>query len=209
MREELLRLGWDKDNVRVTGIPCPVNLNEETDEDSPEKPFWLVSGGGWGLGKLERTAKSLLKKKWACRLLVVAGENRSLYHRLKNLEKKNPGRIIVTGTIPSLFNPMKNALAVLTKPGGLTVTEAMILKKPLILLDPLPGAEEKNLRYLVRHGAAIPYKAFVRQPDIIERWHELHSKHQISAAKTDSSRRIAQWILETERVYTYEASESR
>jgi len=209
MREELLQLGWDKDKVMTTGIPCPVNLNEKADGNSPEKPFWLVSGGGWGLGNLERTTKCLLKKKWASMLLVVTGENHSLYQRLKNLEKKNPDRIWVRGTIPHLYNSMKNALAVLTKPGGLTATEAMILKKPLILLDPLPGAEEKNLRYLVRHGAAIPYRTFVRQPDIIKRWQELYSKGQISAAKIDSSRIIAQWIMETAPVHPCESSESK
>jgi UDP-N-acetylglucosamine:LPS N-acetylglucosamine transferase len=92
---------------------------------------------------------------------------------------------------------MKNALAVLTKPGGLTVTEAMILRKPLILLKPLPGAEEKNLDYLVRQGAAISYSTFLKQTDIIDRWHQLHSHQQGLTAKSDSSYQIARCIIET------------
>ena len=195
MKGELLQLGWDCDKVKVTGVPCPKELSEASMETG-SKPFWLVSGGGWGLGSLKATAQSLLRSHVGCNLLVVTGENRSLYQRLKILEKKNPGRLTVVGTIPQLFNTMKNALAVLTKPGGLTVTEAMILKKPLILLKPLPGAEEKNLHYLIEHGAAIPYHDFLQQPEIIRQWKELYSGNQASTAKSDSSSRIAEWILE-------------
>lgn len=196
MKQELLHLGWDDAAVSVTGVPCPEKFEPKDGRNKTEKPFCLVSGGGWGLGNLEAATRSLLKKHSECNLLVVTGENRSLYLRLKNLERKNPGRLTVAGTIPQLVNTMSSAQAVFTKPGGLTVTEAMILKKPLILLKPLPGAEEKNLSYLIRHGAAISFNHFISHPDIIHRWHEYHSKRQTSTARNDSSSLIAQWILE-------------
>lgn len=195
MKEELINLGWTEEAVKVTGVPCPKELSFNK-TSSAAKPFWLISGGGWGLGCLEATTRNLLKRHHSCNLLVVTGQNRALYRRLKLLEKRNPGRLTVAGTIPQLFNTMKNALAVLTKPGGLTVTEAMILKKPLILLKPLPGAEEKNLNYLIRKGAAVPYSRFVQDPGMIERWQEQYSRCQEEAAKSDSSVQIAKWILE-------------
>jgi len=195
MKKELMHLGWTEDAVKVTGVPCPKELPSNKNNGAT-KPFWLISGGGWGLGCLEATTRSLLKRHNSCNLMVVTGENRALYRRLKALEKRNPGRLTVAGTIPQLFNTMKNALAVLTKPGGLTVTEAMILKKPLILLKPLPGAEEKNLNYLIRKGAAVPYSRFVQDPGMIERWQEQYSRCQEEAAKSDSSVQIAKWILE-------------
>lgn len=71
---------------------------------------------------------------------------------------------------------MSSASVVLTKPGGLTVTEAMILRKPLILLKPLPGAEERNFNYLINKGAAISFNSFVEQPDIVNKWHRLFPK---------------------------------
>ncbi|MBP7175928.1 MAG: hypothetical protein KBA53_06895 [Thermoclostridium sp.] len=195
MKEELMLLGWTDDTVKVTGVPCPINLPFD-DKITNIKPFWLVSGGGWGLGSLETTTRGLLKRYADCNLLVVTGENRSLYRRLKALEKKNTGRLTVTGTIPQLFSTMKNALAVLTKPGGLTVTEAMILKKPLILLKPLPGAEERNLDYLIRKGAAISYDRFFEEPEVIEHWQEHYTNQQDATAKSDSSTLIARWIME-------------
>ena len=43
----------------------------------------------------------------------------------------------------------------LTKPGGLTTSEALTAELPLILIDPLPGQEERNARYLAQSGAAL------------------------------------------------------
>ncbi len=162
-----------------------------------ERPFCLVSGGGWGLSNLEETTYSMLKKILNCNLLVVTGKNKSLLKRLKVLEKKNSDRLTVKGTIPNMFNTMKNALVVLTKPGGLTVTEAMILNKPLILLKPLPGAEERNYNYLVKKGAAISFNSFVEHPDIVFKWQELFSEKQSQTANKKSSQAIATWIIET------------
>lgn len=202
MKKELLQMGWNKKNVKVTGVPCPVNLLSSNLQNKSQKPFYLVSGGGWGLGNLEETTRNLLKKVLDCNLLVVTGKNHSLYKKLKALEKKNQGRLMVKGTIPHLFSVMKSALVVLTKPGGLTVTEAMILRKPLILLNPLPGAEEKNLDYLINHGAAISYKSFINDPDIIYRWEKLYSEKQELTANNNSSRIIASWIDNTSKLLT-------
>ncbi len=196
MRKKLLNLGWCADKVKVTGIPCPIDIKNAINTHEILKPFWLIAGGGWGLGNLENTARSLLKKYKNCNIMVITGENRLLFSRLRVLQKQNPDRLIVKGTIPHLYDEMKNALAVLTKPGGLTVTEAMILKKPLILLKPLPGAEEKNLKYLVDQGAAVSYRSFQRKPEVIGCWQQLYSKQQIRTAQTDSSQRIAGWIMQ-------------
>ncbi len=45
---------------------------------------------------------------------------------------------------------------VITKPGGLTVAEALALGKPLILCQPAPGVETANLEFLARQGVALP-----------------------------------------------------
>lgn len=197
MKNELLQMGWDDINVKVTGIPCPINIPTTDFPKESQKAFWLVAGGGWGLGNLEETTRNLLKKVLNCNFLVVTGKNHLLYKKLKSLEKKNPKRLKVEGTIPHMFNVMKNALVVLTKPGGLTVTEAMILRKPLILLKPLPGAEEKNLNYLIKNGAAISYKTFIKEPDIILKWQKLFSEKQALTANNYSSHIIAWWIINT------------
>lgn len=195
MKTELLNLGWENDKVHITGIPCPVNINSTALTGGSNRPFLVVAGGGWGLGNLEETAARLLNANLDFCLVVVTGRNSLLYRKLKSLEIKNPGRIIVTGTLPDLYALMKNSCGVVTKPGGLTVTEAMILKKPLILLDPLPGAEEHNHKFLIEKKAAVPFRAFIKNPGIIINWDKTFSKRQASLAHYDSSLMIAERIL--------------
>jgi len=195
MKCELLNLGWENDKVYITGIPCPVNINTNTLSDDLKKPFLVVAGGGWGLGNLEGTVIRLLNANLEFCLVVVTGKNTFLYRKLKNLELQNPGRMIVVSTLPDLYALIKKSGGIITKPGGLTVTEAMILKKPLILSDPLPGAEEHNYRFLTEHRAAITLHTFLKNPDIILNWDKTYSKRQASLAHTDSSLMIAERIL--------------
>lgn len=198
MKSELLNLGWENDKVHITGIPCPVNITGGALPDYCKEPFLVVAGGGWGLGNLEETTIKLLKANLNFCLVVVTGKNTTLFRKLRILEKNNPGRIIVKGTLPNLYTLMKNSCGVVTKPGGLTVTEAMILKKPLILLDPLPGAEEHNHKFLTEHGAAISFHAFIKNPDIISNWNKTYSERQASLAHTNSSLMIAERILNSD-----------
>ena len=195
MRAELLKLGWMNNQVYVTGIPCPIDITTENTSNKYRKPFLLIAGGGWGLGSLEETATKLLQLQHAFSLLVVTGKNVSLHRKLKKLEPKSNKRLIVKGTIPRLYDVMKNASGIVTKPGGLTVTEAMILKKPLILLNPLPGAEEHNHRFLIEHNAAISFEDFLKNPDVIMNWEGVYSGCQALAAQSNSSLQIAEQIL--------------
>ena len=50
---------------------------------------------------------------------------------------------------------MDAAELIITKPGGLTTSEAMAKRLPLILTNPIPGQEERNMEFLVNSGAAM------------------------------------------------------
>lgn len=197
MKKELLNLGWKDDKVYVTGIPHPVDIKRAKTVNENKHPFLLIAGGGWGLGNLEETTEKLLDIQNEFRLIIVTGKNVSLYRRLKELEKLYTGKLTVEGTIPNLYTVMKDAAAVITKPGGLTVTEAMILNKPLILLKPLPGAEERNYKFLIESNAAVSFQTFLQNPEIIRCWKEQYSKNQELIAQVNSSRNIAEQILKT------------
>src|SRR5207245_4203476 len=43
---------------------------------------------------------------------------------------------------------------VLSKPGGLTSSEALAMGKPLFILNPIPGQEAANSDFLLERGAA-------------------------------------------------------
>lgn len=44
---------------------------------------------------------------------------------------------------------MKCADMIITKPGGLTVTEALACNIPLVIFDAIPGQEEENADFLI------------------------------------------------------------
>ena len=53
---------------------------------------------------------------------------------------------------------MQISSVVITKPGGLTVTEALASHLPLILINPIPGQEEENAQFLVENNVGILIK---------------------------------------------------
>ena len=86
-------------------------------------------------------------------LVVVCGRNEPLRRAVATLDRPHPTRVLgFTREIPSL---MAAADLVVTKPGGLTVSESLALGRPLLVGNPLPGQEVANSDFLLEHGAAV------------------------------------------------------
>jgi len=88
-------------------------------------------------------------------VLAVAGHDRQLHHRLELLR----GRVAMdlrlfawTENVPEL---MAVSDLLITKPGGLTTAEALAAGLPMILTHPIPGPEERHVRYLSQNGVAL------------------------------------------------------
>jgi processive 1,2-diacylglycerol beta-glucosyltransferase len=57
---------------------------------------------------------------------------------------------------------------VVTKPGSLTVAEALAMGRPLLLGRPLPGQEEGNVPYVVEAGAGLAIRTPTEAADAVE-----------------------------------------
>jgi processive 1,2-diacylglycerol beta-glucosyltransferase len=88
-------------------------------------------------------------------LVALAGRNTDLLKRLQSLAKKHPGRLFPLGFTTTVERAMTAADLVVTKPGGLSVSECLAKGKPMLLVSPIPGQEERNADYLLEAGAAI------------------------------------------------------
>ena len=88
------------------------NFGKHENQLDMKEPFCLVAGGGWGLSNLEETTYSLLKS-FKLQSICCYRKNRALFKRLKLLERKNPDRLTVQGTIPNMFSIMSSASVVL------------------------------------------------------------------------------------------------
>ncbi|HVP39835.1 MAG TPA: glycosyltransferase, partial [Candidatus Saccharimonadales bacterium] len=79
---------------------------------------------------------------------------RSLQARYENAEERE-GRIAIRGFVRDVDRLMDAASLVVSKAGGLTTAESLAKRRPMLILDPIPGQEERNCNYLVEAGAAI------------------------------------------------------
>jgi processive 1,2-diacylglycerol beta-glucosyltransferase len=87
--------------------------------------------------------------------VVVAGRNAELEAacRARALDLKLP--VTVHGFVTNIHELMDAADLVVTKPGGLTTNEILAKGKPMALVAPIPGQEQRNCDYLLEEGAAV------------------------------------------------------
>jgi processive 1,2-diacylglycerol beta-glucosyltransferase len=91
-------------------------------------------------------------------LIVLAGKNEDALAALRMLSIRYPDRLVACGFTNHVERLMACADLVITKPGGLTVSECLSMGLPMIVNSPIPGQEERNADYLLEQGVAL--KAF-------------------------------------------------
>jgi hypothetical protein len=116
-------------------------------------PTLLVLGGGLGMGPLVETMKELDKSSAGFQMLVVAGRNPELEKKLSAQRFRHPVKVF--GFVTNMQELMAASDVIVTKPGGLTASEALALGKPMLIVNPLPGQEAANSDFLLERGAAV------------------------------------------------------
>jgi len=160
---DLVKQGIPAWRIHVTGIPISPAFNTPWDDKDIANelsldaniPTVLVMGGGLGLGGVKHALTSLNQLAIPMQLIVVAGQNAGLRDRLVEAAKsfRHPVRVLgFSDRIPELMNC---ASLLITKPGALTLSEALAMELPMLLYEPIPGQEKENAAYLTRKGAAI------------------------------------------------------
>lgn len=163
------------DRVRVTGIPVHPWFAEKKDADvlrrelgwSADEIVLLIVSGGIGAGPLLEVVRALtedlhLGSGARVRLVVVCGRHRRNYAECARYASSTglaSSALSVQGYVPhERFRAMLRAADLLIgKPGGLTSSEALACGLPMVIFRPLliPGQEDANAEYLIRHGAAL------------------------------------------------------
>lgn len=162
VKNELIHRGIRADKIRCTGIPIRPAFGESYNPSeerarlriSQTKKTVLLMGGSRGLGSLDDLVEALKKIPLNFQTLVVCGQNKKLHKKiLKSTRGHHDFHVLsYTKDLPRL---MSAADILITKPGGLTCSEALAMRLPMILTNPIPGQEERNVRFLTRHNAAL------------------------------------------------------
>ena len=85
-------------------------------------------------------------------MIVVCGNNKTLKNRVDSLATRK--KILCYGYANNVDVLMDASDCVITKPGGLTVSEGLAKGMPLILINPIPGQEDRNVEFLLNNGMA-------------------------------------------------------
>lgn len=123
----------------------------------PQRLTVLVTSGGTTVGSFERVVESLLALEESLpgrlQLLVVCGEDEATRHRLAKRAQESAMPMRVFGFVDNMAELMGASDLIVSKAGGLTVSEALARGRPLVLYHVIPGQEQLNARYVARHGA--------------------------------------------------------
>lgn len=200
--------------VFVTGIPLSDKFLDDFKEDEcfdvlrlkKEKKVLLFFGGGeFGLGEKRtvKVLKSLANHLDEYQIVAISGRNKKMNNEFLKLYKKVKNDDLhiykYTTNVPEL---MYISSLVVTKPGGLTSTESLASGLPMLIINPIPGQEEENARFLEKSGAAVWIKKdddidmivdnLLKDTDKLEKMKE----NCLALSKRDSTKNICNIILE-------------
>jgi len=157
---EYVQSGIPSAKIIWSGIPVRARFYENLSRDAAKKQLHIdpnekaiiLMCGSMGCGPIEELTDELeekLPEGW--RLIAICGNNRRLYNSLKS---KCYRKITVVGFTKKMHVYMSAAEFAMTKPGGLSSTEAFVKGLPLVLINAVPGCETRNLEYFVEKGFA-------------------------------------------------------
>ena len=161
-RAHLEALGISSATVTVSGIPTHPVFGEKKDRNAMRRkhglatdlPSILLSAGGFGAGNAQRLIEKLLQANVAAQIIAVCGKSEELK---ASIEKMAAGsdRVKAIGFTREMDELMSAADLMIGKPGGLTTSESLIKGLGWVVVNPIPGQEERNAIYLLEQGVGV------------------------------------------------------
>jgi processive 1,2-diacylglycerol beta-glucosyltransferase len=162
LKSQLIANQIDRNKILVTGIPiqhqfhqhyCRTFLLKKYHLKSDCKTI-LVVAGAYGVSTEMEYICDELKKDKTLQILIVCGKNKQLAKELQRKYGQEP-QIRIFGYITNMAELFDLAHCVITKPGGVILSEAVVKNVPIVLIGATPGQEKENAVSFQRSGAAI------------------------------------------------------
>ena len=167
MREELIKKNIDENKIIITGIPVREQFLIEHDKSQilkdlnfsqNKKNILFFGGGAFGLGK-ETTLKifSCLTSKFPnTQIVAISGKNKKMKNKFIQIVEENSrsNDVKIFEFTDKVAEFMSISDIVITKPGGLTSSEALVSHVPMIIINPIPGQEEENAEFFESKNVA-------------------------------------------------------
>jgi processive 1,2-diacylglycerol beta-glucosyltransferase len=167
MIEDMVARGVTKDIIYNLGIPINPNFFKKFNRAETLKSLnldvtkltFLLMGGSLGIGKIYDVYNELQQIEHDIQIIAITGKNKKLFYQLLDQKCTAKKETRVIGYTEEVNKYMQASDLLITKPGGLTITEALISNIPLAIFSAIPGQEEKNAQFLFKHNLAVNLEA--------------------------------------------------
>ena len=183
-----MKLGVEKNKIKKFVIPIAEKFDDILDVDSwlkdnglsTTKNTVLLSAGAFGVSTdFAMLIEQLKKKSNDVQVVVICGKNKKLKNELEYKYSRDKD-VKIFGYTENMYEWMKSSSVLITKAGGVTISEALASNIPLILFNPVPGQEMENARYFKKHNMA---KIAKNQEEVLKYVEQLLSKDNIEKMK--------------------------
>ncbi|MEC2557244.1 diglucosyl diacylglycerol synthase [Bacillus cereus] len=163
VKELMVDIGVPAEQIVETGIPIRSSFELKVNPEiiynkyqlcKNKKILLIVAGAHGVLGNVKELCQSFMSVP-NLQVVVVCGKNEALKQDLLSLQKQNSDALKAFGYVENIDELFRVTSCMITKPGGITLSEAAALQVPVILYKPVPGQENENAMYFERKGAAV------------------------------------------------------
>lgn len=176
-KDGLIAKGIPAEGIVVSGIPIHPNFSLQLHKATIKKslglkaeiPLVMIMGGGLGIGPLAKIVRRMAKDNISAQFIVVVGKNQKLHHKIEEIGRKKAMPMKIFGFVHNVHELMDVADVFITKPGGLTVAEALSKGLPMVLTKSIPGHEERNADFLVKSGVAVAAGNEIKVSEVVNR----------------------------------------
>ncbi|MCC8169241.1 MAG: glycosyltransferase [Oscillospiraceae bacterium] len=157
---EMCKKGIPQEKLLPMGIPIRSQFAMKTDKRQAreslmigDKKTILVMMGSMGYGNMKKMLIEMDEYPADFQIICVCGSNKKMKADIDEYSWKKS--VYTYGFVDNVDIMMDAADFIISKPGGLTTSETLAKELPMIVINPLPGQEDRNLNFLVNNGAAI------------------------------------------------------
>jgi processive 1,2-diacylglycerol beta-glucosyltransferase len=205
----LTQRGVPEEIISITGIPVDPAIAEPKDLPSLRQLHQIgegrvitLLGSGLATNHVEQIVRGLLERDITGTLLVPAGRNEEIHSALSSIHSTDRLELRVMNFIDYMDDLVALSDVVITKAGGLIVSEVLARHTPMIIVDPVPGQEEWNADHVVSVGAGLQVRLPDMVPVVVENLLRMPSYMQAirscaqHAGRPEAALKIADIILE-------------
>lgn len=164
MAAQMVVWGVPKEKIHPFGIPVEDVFFSKADKYAllqefgllPNLPTVLFMAGSFGVTNILSIYKDLVRSSFPFQIIIITGRNKRLYRTFKKIIPRSPKATKLVFFTDRVADYMHACDLLITKPGGLTTSEALACNIPLAVFDAIPGQEEDNANFLISHNMAIP-----------------------------------------------------